>query len=604
METATRTGRLSVHTENLFPIIRQFLYQNQEVFLRELVANAVDASRKLEALAAAGKLTDPVGHTHIQILLDPAARTLTIRDRGIGLTMDEADKYLNQIAFSSAEEFLNQYKDTGAQLIGHFGMGFYSAFMVAQKVEVHSLSWQPGATAVHWVNEGTTEYVLEPGTRTERGTDVVLHIDPEHEEYLQAPRIRAILEQHCRFLPVPIEFEGKVINTTQPAWTKKPTELTDEDYRNFYQELYPMEEAPLFWVHLNVDYPFTLTGILYFPKLKPGVEVRRNQIQLYSNQVYITDHVEDVVPEYLTLLQGVIDSPDIPLNVGRSALQANAHVRKIAGHIAKKVADKLRELFRDDRPAFESKWESLGLFVKYGMLRDEDFYRQAETFALVKDTQDAYHTLAEFREATAPLQTDKHGRVVHLYTTDPEGQHSYVQAATRRGYRVLVMDAFLDSPWLAHLEHKLEKTLWARVDADALDKLIDTGIAKASLYNEAEEKELKQDVEAVASQPGVNVTLQPLGEEELPLVITRPEHLRRLQEMAQLQGSGSIPGLTDGYTVVLNTGHTFYKSLLLTPGGPDRTRRIQHLLDLARLQQGLLKGDALTSFIQKSLGGV
>lgn len=597
------TGTLNIHTENIFPIIKQFLYQDQEVFLRELVSNAVDATQKLHTLARAGEVSGELGDTHIEILLDEAAGTLTVRDRGLGMTAAEVEKYINQIAFSSAEEFLERYKDKGGQVIGHFGLGFYSAFMVAGKVELLTQSYQ-AAPAAHWVCEGTTTFSLDETSKDFRGTDVVLHVLPEHAEYLKAHRIREILTRHCRFLPIPIHFEGEQINTTAPAWTKKPAELTDADYLAFYKELYPFQPDPLFWIHLNVDYPFTLTGILYFPRVKEGVDFEPGKIQLYANQVFITDEVDQVVPDFLMLLHGVIDSPDIPLNVSRSALQADGNVRKISGHIAKKVADKLQGLFADDRAAYEAKWPAIGLFVKYGMLRDTTFYERVQGACLLQSVNGTYRTLDEYTAFASANQTNKDGGRVILYTHDPQAHHSYVAAAEKKGYDVVVLGSPIDPHWLPFIEHKLERTHFYRVDSDSLDKLIDKGLERVSQLTSAEEAELKALLEPlITSAPGSKLELHPLGEDELPITVAVPEFQRRMKDMAR-SGMFGLEGLGEARTVTLNTAHPFGRRVLLQPEGERRTELLQQAYDLALLQQDLLKGPALTAFLQRSIAAL
>lgn len=593
----TTTGTLNIHTENIFPIIKQFLYQDQEVFLRELVSNAVDATQKLLTLSRAGEVQGELGDTHIEIIADEEAGTLTIRDRGIGMTYQEVEKYINQIAFSSAEEFLEKYKD--GSVIGHFGLGFYSAFMVASKVEIFTQSYQ-SAPAAHWVCEGTTTFSLEETQKDSRGTDIVLHIAEEHKEYLASYRIDQILRRHCRYLPIPIHFEGEQINTTEPAWTKSPASLTDEEYRKFYKELYPGQPDPLFWIHLNVDYPFTLTGILYFPHIKPGVEFEQNKIQLYANQVFITDEVKDVVPDFLMLMHGVIDSPDIPLNVSRSALQTDASVRKIASHISKKVADKLVALFKEDRDAYAEKWPAIGLFVKYGMLRDDKFYTQVESACLLQSTGGTYRTLQEYLAYIEPNQTNKEGRRIILYTHDPEAHHSYLEAAQKKGYDVVVLDTPIDPHWIQFIEIKLENTHLTRVDSDTLDHLIDKGLERVSQLSEAEETELRQLLEKVVGTEHAKAELKPLGEETAPIIVARPEFQRRIKDMAR-SGMMGLDGFQEQRIVTLNTAHAFGKKVLLQPEETQRLALVQQAYDLALLQQDLLKGKALTAFLQRNL---
>lgn len=597
---AATTGTLSIHTENIFPIIKKFLYSNQEVFLRELVSNAVDASQKLKTLAGVGEYKGDLGELIIKVEVNKEAGTLTISDNGIGMTAQEVEQYINQIAFSSAEEFLGKYKDKASQIIGHFGLGFYSAFMVADKVELLTRSYREGAPAVRWTCEGSTSFTLDAAERAERGTDVILHIGKDHAEYLEAHRIREILHRHCQFLPIQIQFEGNAVNNTSPAWTRKPADLKDEDYLGFYRELYPMAEAPLFWIHLNVDYPFTLTGILYFPQLRPDMEVQKNKIQLYSNQVFITDDVSEIVPDYLTLLHGVIDSPDIPLNVSRSYLQTDANVKKISSHISKKVADKLSELFTENRADYEKKWENIGVFVKYGLIRDDAFYQRMHKHCLVGNVAGQLFTWDEYKEKVKDKQTDKTGKLVYLYATNKDGQHAYIQAAEKRGYDVLLFNGVLDPHYINFIEYKLDNAFIARVDADAVDKLIDKGVEKTSLLNETEEKELKELFDKVIDSKLANVGFQTLREDDLPVLIARPEHVRRMKDMARM-GAMPIGDFPEHYHVIINAGHNLPKSLLLSPDAAARERLARHLYDLALLQQDMLTGPALTAFIERSL---
>jgi molecular chaperone HtpG len=595
-----KKGQLSIHTENIFPIIKKFLYSNQEVFLRELVSNAVDATQKLRTLSRKGETGVEVGDTRIRVKIDSEAKTLTISDRGIGMTSEEVEKYINQIAFSSAGEFLEKFKDTDNQIIGHFGLGFYSAFMVAHKVEIFTRSYQEGAQAAHWVCDGSTEFSIEPTEKAERGTDVVLHIAPDSEDYLKSYKISDILTRYCKFLPVEIEFEDRIINKTEPLWKKQPSELKDEDYKAFFDELFPFTEPPLFWIHLNVDYPFNLTGILYFPQLKPRMELLKNRIQLYCNQVFVTDNVEDVVPDYLNLLQGVLDSPDIPLNVSRSYLQTDSNVRKISNHISKKVADKLNGLFFDDRADFEKKWTHLGTFVKYGMIRDTAFHDRAKDFCLVQNLDQDYFTLQEYKDKVAPLQTNKNNKVVVLYTTNPDEQHTYIQAARKRGYDVVVFDGVIDLHFINYIEHRWEGVELARVDADAIDKLVDKGIEKASLLNEQEEKDLLEIYKTQVKILGGLFQTQALSEDDLPLTIVRPEHQRRMSDMSQagLMGSSSIP---EFYTLVINTNHQLSRKLLLLNDEEERARLTNHAYEIALLTQNMLTGDRLADFVHRSV---
>ena len=578
----SKQGKIGVTSENIFPVIKKFLYSEHDIFLRELVSNAVDASQKLRALASAGEFKGELGDLKVSISFDADAKTITVSDRGIGLTAEEVEKYINQIAFSGAEEFLDKYKDDKVAIIGHFGLGFYSSFMVSSRVEIQSLSYREGAEPIHWSCEGNPEYILEKGSRTERGTDIILHIDSESEEFLSKDRLSALLNKYCKFLPVPIVFgkkqewkdgayvdtdEDNQINDVHPAWTKKPSELKDEDYISFYHQLYPQTfEEPLFWIHLNVDYPFNLTGILYFPKVKNQMELQRNKIQLYANQVFVTEDVEGIVPEYLTLLHGVIDSPDIPLNVSRSYLQSDAQVKKISNHISKKVADRLDELFRNERSLFEEKWESLKVFVQYGMLSDEKFYDRAVKFDLVTDIEGKHFTLDEYRTLTEGEQTDKEGLLVWLYTNDRNSQYTAIERAKAKGYSVLLLDGPLDVHAVSQLEQKLEKTRFVRVDSDSIDKLIAKEEQRAVSLTDVEQKTLKALFEVRLPREekrNYSVSLEALGADADAVLITQGEFMRRMQEMARLQPGMNFYGeLPEGYNVVLNTEHPLIQRLL------------------------------------------
>ena len=612
-------GKINVQTENIFPIIKKFLYSDHEIFLRELVSNAVDATQKLKTLVALGESKAILGDTKVEVIISKEAKTLTIRDKGIGMTAEEIEKYITQIAFSGAEEFVNQYKDKTPEanaIIGHFGLGFYSAFMVAKKVEIFSLSHKEGATAVRWECDGSPEYKMEESTKAERGTDIVLHIAEDSEEFLEQYRISELLNKYCKFLPVEIKFgtkkEGEkdnevevdnIINNPTPAWTKKPADLTDEDYKNFYRELYPMNfEEPLFHIHLNVDYPFNLTGILYFPKLKKTLEIQKDKIQLYSNQVFVTDSVENIVPDFLTLLRGVIDSPDIPLNVSRSYLQSDGNVKKIAAHITKKVADKLEELFKKDRADFEAKWEDIKIFVQYGMLSEEKFYDKAQKFALLKSTDGTYSTLEEYAEKVKPLQTDKDGRVIYLYTTNTEEQHSFIETARDRGYDVLVMDSPIDSHYINQLESKLEKTAFVRVDADTIDKLIKKDEAQPSKLSEEEQNTLKPVVEGVVPKEKFTVVFESLSEKDAPMLITKPEFMRRMKDMSAMGGGMNFYGsMPDMHNLVVNSNHPLISKILNEKDAEKQKQLTKQTADLAMLSQGLLKGEELTKFIKRSV---
>ena len=578
----SKQGKIGVTSENIFPVIKKFLYSEHDIFLRELVSNAVDASQKLRALASAGEFKGELGDLKVSISFDADAKTITVSDRGIGMTAEEVEKYINQIAFSGAEEFLDKYKDDKVAIIGHFGLGFYSSFMVSSRVEIQSLSYREGAEPIHWSCEGNPEYILEKGSRTERGTDIILHIDSESEEFLSKDRLSTLLNKYCKFLPVPIVFgkkqewkdgayvdtdEDNQINDVHPAWTKKPSELKDEDYIAFYHQLYPQTfEEPLFWIHLNVDYPFNLTGILYFPKVKNQMELQRNKIQLYANQVFVTEDVEGIVPEYLTLLHGVIDSPDIPLNVSRSYLQSDAQVKKISNHISKKVADRLDELFRNERSLFEEKWESLKVFVQYGMLSDEKFYDRAVKFDLVTDIDGKHFTLDEYRTLTEGNQTDKGGQLVWLYTNDRNSQYTAIERAKAKGYSVLLLDGPLDVHAVSQLEQKLEKTRFVRVDSDSIDKLIAKDEQRAVSLSDVEQKALKSLFEGRLPREekrNYSVSLEALGADADAVLITQGEFMRRMQEMARLQPGMNFYGeLPEGYNVVLNTEHPLIQRLL------------------------------------------
>ena len=577
---AVQKGNIGITTENIFPVIKKFLYSDHEIFLREIVSNAVDATQKLRTLSAKGEFKGSLDDLKVSVKIDKEAGTLTVSDNGIGMTAEEIDRYINQIAFSGATDFLEKYKDDAATIIGHFGLGFYSSFMVSSRVDIITRSYREGAEAVKWSCDGTPEFTLEPAEKAERGTDIVLHIDEENKDFLKKARVETLLNKYCRFLPVPVVFgkktewkdgtqvetaEDNVVNDTTPLWTKTPSTLTDEDYRNFYRELYPMQDEPLFWIHLNVDYPFNLTGVLYFPKIKNNLEIHRNKIQLFCNQVFVTDSVENIVPDFLTLLHGVIDSPDIPLNVSRSYLQSDANVKKISQYITKKVADRLSSLFKTDREQFEQKWDDLRLFIDYGMLSEEDFYDKAKNFALLKDVDNKYYTYEEYREAVKENQTDKDGRLVCLYTSDPEAQYAYVEAAKAKGYNVLLLDGQLDAPLLNMLEQKWEKTSFARVDGDTLENLI----RKADNTPTEADKQLRENLSGVftAVLPKVekaqfHVEASALGATSAPVLVTQSEYMRRMKEQARLQPGMSFYGeLPDAYSLVLNTDHPLVRSV-------------------------------------------
>ena len=624
-----KTGQIHVQTENIFPIIKKFLYSDHEIFLRELVSNAVDASQKLKFFAKNGEFKGELGDLKVEVILNKEEKTLTIRDRGIGMTAEEIDKYINQIAFSGAEEFVEKYKGTeGAeQIIGHFGLGFYSGFMVSEKVQIRTLARYDGAQAVQWESNGSPEYTITNIDKVDRGTDIVLYINEESVEFLEKNRISDILTKYCKFLPIPIVFgtkteyidspegekdeDGKIkrvatevenqINNPEPAWTKAPIDLKQEDYDSFYRELYPMTfEQPLFHIHLNVDYPFNLTGILYFPKIKENVEVQRNKINLYSNQVFITDSVAEIVPEFLTLLHGVIDSPDIPLNVSRSYLQSDSNVKKISSHITKKVSDKLAEMFKNDRADFEAKWDDLQLFAQYGTLTDDKFAEKAKSFSLVKTTDSKYYTIEELKEKVAPIQTDKDDKVVFLYTPDAEEQFSLVKKATERGYEVLVLNSPLASHWISKMEQSFEKVSFARVDADSLDNLIKKTEEIPSKLSKDDEEKVKGVFEGVVNKEKFTVQIQSMSSDEAPIIVTQPEFIRRMMEQQKMGGGGFFGAFPETYNLVVNANHETISSIL-TKDEAGQQESAKYLADLALLSQGMLKGEALDSFIEHSL---
>jgi len=599
-------GQIRVQTENIFPIIKKFLYSDHDIFLRELIANAVDATQKLKTYASSGEAKGELGELRIDVVLDKEAKTLTISDRGIGMTAEEVDKYINQVAFSSAEEFLQKYKGQNeANIIGHFGLGFYSGFMVSERVSLHTLSYKENSEAVIWECDGSPEFTLEPKTKDARGTSITLHINSESEEFLDAFRIKNILDKFCKFLPVPIFFEEKQINTTDPAWIKKPAELTNKDYEDFYKALYPFNETPLFWIHLNVDYPFTLTGILYFPKIKQSYEIQKDKIQLYSNQVFVTDEVKDIVPEFLMLLQGVIDSPDIPLNVSRSYLQGDPNVRKINNHITKKVADKLDEIFRNDRKEFEEKWDSLGLFVKYGMITDDKFREKADKFHIMQDaSENKFYTLEEYRSQTETLQKNKDGKLVVLYTTDPVQQDGFVKAAENKGFKVVKMDTLVDASFISQIESKWENVQFTRVDSDITENLIDKQEDTKSVLSAKEEEKIKGLFDFQVPQLNITVEVKGLSVDTPPVVATRPEFMRRMKDMGASSGPmGSFyANMPDEVLLTINGNHAVYQAILAETNEVDQQKLTRNLADLALLSQGLLKGSELTEFIQRSIG--
>lgn len=617
-----QSGKISVQTENIFPIIKKFLYSDHEIFLRELISNAIDASSKLKTLSHKGEFDGELGDLTIDIILDKEAGTLTIKDQGIGMSEAEVKKYLNQVAFSSAESFIKKYQDD-AQIIGHFGLGFYSAFMVADKVEVITKSYKKSPSAVKWTCTGDPEYSIENDSKKDRGTEVVLYISEDSKEFLENARIESLLEKYCKFLPFPIRFgtkteyktvgEGEdakeesfevdnIINNPEPAWIKKPSKLKEEDYKAFYNELYPYSEPPLFWIHLNIDYPFNLTGILYFPRITNNFEVQKNKIHLYSNQVFVTDEVKEIVPEFLTLLHGVIDSPDIPLNVSRSYLQSDQNVKKITGYITKKVADKLKSTFNKDREKYETNWPEVGTFVKYGLISDEKFGEKAKDFTLLQNTDDKFFTIEEYKEKVKANQTDKDGKLVFIYTNDANQHDSFINAVTDKGYDVLKMDNIIDNHLMQHLEYKETDFRFVRVDSETPDRLINKDEEKESVLSEAQVEKVKEMFTSVLGVEMKNkVETKALSPDDHPVMITRPEFLRRMSEMQKLQG-GPMAGGDDFYNVIVNTNHPLVSEKLLKMRNEDKKSRFAHyLFDLARLNQNMLKGKDLTKFIQESI---
>lgn len=623
---AQEKGTISINTENIFPIIKKFLYSDHEIFLRELVSNAVDATQKIKRLGSLGHYNQELGELKIRVAVDAEKKTITISDSGIGMTAEEIKKYINQVAFSGATEFMEKFKEANDanEIIGRFGLGFYSAFMVAERVEIQTLSYQDGATPARWTCDGSTEFEITDGSRTERGTDVILYINEDSTEFLEKHRIQSILDKYAKFLPVPVQFgtktesepdgedeEGKpkyksvevdnIINNTNPIWTKAPGELKDEDYLNFYQELYPFQEEPLFWIHLNVDYPFNLTGVLYFPKLKNDFEVQKNKIKLFSRQVFITDEVKDIVPEFLLLLHGVIDSPDIPLNVSRSFLQSDSNVKKINSYISRKVAEKLAELFKKERKAYEEKWSDIGLFVKYGALSDEKFYEKAKEFILLTNTNKENYTLEEYSTKVKDFQTDKNGQLVYLYTVDPEQQHSYIAAAEKKSYDVLLMNSPIDSHFIHHLEMKLEKTSMKRVDADVIDKLIEKDDAEKHKLTTEETDKLKAIFDKAISNPNMKVEVESGAADSFPVSITMEEWMRRMKDMSKLGGGMNFYGsMPDNYKVAINGNHKLV-SKILAADEAQQTVLAKQAFDLALLAQGMLKGADLTAFVERSV---
>lgn len=621
-------GTISIHTENIFPIIKKFLYSDHEIFLRELASNAVDATQKIKRLSSLGEYTGELGDLRVEVSFDKKKKTITISDNGIGMTAEEIKKYINQIAFSGATEFVEKFKDAGdaKEIIGKFGLGFYSAFMVADKVDIISKSYQEDTEAAKWTCDGSTSYEITAGKKKDRGTDIILHVNEDSEEFLDQSKLQGILDKYCKFLPVTIKFgekdeqveDGKdkddkpkyktvkvdnIINNTTPIWTKSPTDLTDEDYLNFYKELYPFSEDPLFWIHLNVDYPFNLTGVLYFPKAKNDFEVQKNKIQLYSRQVFITDEVKDVVPEFLMLLHGVIDSPDIPLNVSRSYLQSDGNVKKINSYITKKVADKLGDLFKKERESYEAKWDDIGIFVKYGMLSEEKFYDKAKDFALLKNNEAKYFTLDEYKEKVTPNQTDKDGNLSYLYTSDEGKQHSFIEAAKAKGYDVLLLDGMIDSHFINHMEQKLEKTSLKRVDAETIDKLIDKDEKMESVLSKEEEEKTKEIFEKAINNPSMTVMIESQSPGDMPVTITMSEFMRRMKDMAQTGGGqyAMMGNMPDQYNMAVNANHGIVSKILKEKDEAKQAQLAKQAYDLAMLSQNLLTGADLTNFIKRSV---
>ncbi|CCX55167.1 heat shock protein 90 [Bacteroides sp. CAG:1060] len=617
MATNSLKGKIGVTTENIFPVIKQFLYSDHEIFLRELVANAVDASQKMKALASSGDFKGELGELKVTVELDEKEKTLKITDRGIGMTEEEVDKYINQIAFSSAGEFLEKYKDQIGSIIGHFGLGFYSAFMVSKKVTIDTLSWKEGAKAVKWSCDGSPEYSMEEGDKADRGTTITLYLDDESSEFASKGRISGLLTKYCRFMPVPVVFgkktewkdgksveteEDNVINDIEPIWTKAPSELKDEDYLKFYKELYPMDDDPMFWIHLNVDYPFNLTGVLYFPKIKERMSIDKNKIQLYCNQMFVTEHVDNIVPDFLTLLHGVIDSPDIPLNVSRSYLQSDANVKKISTYITKKVADRLEEIFKEQREQYEQKWDNIKFFIEYGMLSDEKFCERAMKFTLLKNTDGKYFSIDDYRKAIEPAQTDKDKKLIFLYATDSEKQYFFIDAAKNQGYDVLLMDCELDSHFVNLLESKLENVRFARVDSDSVDKLIQKGEEVKLELSEDDKKSLDEMFKSVLPQGNeYMVEARNLGETAVPVLITQNEFMRRYREMSAMGGGmnfyGSIP---ESYNIIVNMQNPLVAKIWNDRAVEGDNDLLRQVVDLALLSNGMLKGKDLSDFVARS----
>ncbi|MBX7053137.1 MAG: molecular chaperone HtpG [Flavobacteriales bacterium] len=624
--TTQTEGTLKVHTENIFPIIKKFLYSDHEIFLRELVSNAQDACQKVKTLSISGEIKHDGKGLRVEVIADKNANTLTIRDNGIGMTQEEVEKYINQIAFSGAEEFVEKYKD--AQIIGHFGLGFYSAFMVSKQVEIQTLSQREGATAVHWTCDGSPNFTMEPGHKTTPGTDIILHLADDSLEFAEESRVQGILDKYCKFMPNEIQFGEKsdwiesdevdekgekkevevkvpnIINNTEPLWLKKPADLQDEDYKKFYRELYPMTfDEPLFHIHINVDYPFNLTGILFFPKMKNNFEIQKNKVQLYSNQVFITDEVKNILPDFLTLLHGVVDSPDIPLNVSRSYLQEDANVKKISSHISKKVADKLQSMFNNDRGDFEGKWDDIGTFIQYGMLTDEKFYEKAEKFSLLKTAEDKFLTLSELKEKIQDTQKDKKGEVVVLYANNKEEQHAQIDAAKERGYQVIILDGPLAPHFISQAEQKNSGLRFKRVDADVMDKLIEKSDEMPSTLSDDQKNNLKTALENFVDKKKFQVEFASLSPTEAPFVVTQNEFMRRMKEQSMMGGGGFYGTLPDSYNLVANANHPMFSNSITDAEGKPvlNEEKVKQAIDLALLAKGLLKGEDLTKFVKANL---
>lgn len=614
-----QNGNIGVTTDNIFPVIKKFLYSDHEIFLREVISNATDATQKLKTLASVGEFKGELGDLAIRVSIDVKNQTLTVSDRGIGMTAEEIDKYINQIAFSGAEEYLEKYKQDANAIIGHFGLGFYSSFMVSKQVDIITKSWKEGSESIKWSCDGSPAYTLDANDKPERGTDIVMHIDDENKEFLEEGRINELLRKYCKFMPIPIVFgkkkdwkdgkqveteEDNQINNTQPAWTIKPADLKEEDYSKFYKELYPVSEDPLFHIHLNVDYPFKLTGILYFPKIRNNVDIQKNKIQLYCNQVFVTDSVEGIVPDFMTLLHGVIDSPDIPLNVSRSYLQNDSNVRKISNHITKKVADELNSIFKKDRKQYEGKWDDLKLFIEYGMLSDEKFCDRSKDFCLLKNVDGQYFTIDEYHKLITDNQTDKDGQIICLYASDKDAQYSYIDAAKSKGYEVLLMDGQLDVHFVGKLEQMYEKNHFVRVDSDVIENLIKKSEKDPIDLTQEQQDGLKKqftDRLPVIEKTTFTVTLDKLGEQAMPVVLTINEFMRRMQEMAAMGSAYNFYGDMDtNYSMVLNVDNPLVKVLVDAAEGSDNTEKINQMIDLALLSNGMLKGEALTNFVKRS----